>query len=170
LTRTVVPSITSVPAFGAVASTVSTGSSELTETTFGFNPAAVRLLTAVSRLWPTTLGTSTLRGPVETVMVTKLPRSVRSPGSGSWSKTWPTGTSALGSRTGRTFSPASLISRTARRSWIPTTSGTATGFAAESCDCTSCQANQPPTSASATSPIPSSHGQIERRRGGSSYS
>jgi hypothetical protein len=149
---------------------VSTGSSEFTGTTFGFSPAAVRLLTAWSRLCPTTLGTSTFLGPVETLIVTKLPRSVRSPGCGSCSNTWPTGTSAFGSRTGKAFSPASAISRTASRSWVPTRSGTATGFVAESCDCTSCHANQPPTSASATSSVPSSHGQIDRRRGGSSYS
>ena len=37
-------------------------------------------------------------------------------------------------------------------------------------DCTSCHANQPPTSASPTISTPRSHGQIARRRGGSSYS
>ena len=126
------------------------GSSELTPTEFGFRPAAVSSETASSRSRPTTLGTTTFFGPVETVIVTKLPRSVRSPGCGSCAKTWPTGTSALSVRSTSSFSPASWICWTASRSTLPTTSGTATGFAALSCDCTSCQANQPPTSASAT--------------------
>ena len=82
--------------------------------------------------------------------MTKLPRSVRSPGCGSCAKTCPTGTSALSVRSTSSFSPASWICWTASRSTLPTTSGTATGLAALSCDCTSCHANQPPTSASAT--------------------
>ena len=68
--RTAVPSSTSVPAFGAVASTVSNGSSELIPTGFVFRPAAVSSETAWSRSRPTTLGTTTFFGPVETVIVT----------------------------------------------------------------------------------------------------
>ena len=51
-------------------------------TGFAFSPAAVSSETAWSRSRPTTLGTITFFGPVETVIVTKLPRSVRSPGCG----------------------------------------------------------------------------------------
>ena len=138
LTRTVVPTITSVPALGAVASTVLTGSSELTGTTFGSRPAAVSSATAWSRLRPTSVGTRTFDGPVETTIVTKLPRSIRSPACGSCSKTIPGLTpSSFGRRSTSSFRPASLICWTARRSTLPSTSGTATGLAASSWDSSS---------------------------------
>ena len=109
LIRTVESTISSVPAFGACASTSFTGCNELTATTFAFSLAPTMSATASSRLLPTTSGTRVFGFPVETRIVTKFPRSVRSPGCGSWSITIPSFTSSSGSRMISSFRPASWI-------------------------------------------------------------
>ena len=76
---------------GAVASTVLTGWSELIGDDVGLQARhSTRSETAWSLLWPTTSGTVVFGGPVETMIVTKLPFSIRSPGCGSCSETMPT--------------------------------------------------------------------------------
>jgi hypothetical protein len=83
LIRTCVPSTTISPAFGACAVTELTSSPELISTTRKRKFASRSAATASSRLRPTTLGTCTFGLPLETKMVTKLPRSMRTGGSGS---------------------------------------------------------------------------------------
>ncbi len=129
LIRTVAFSISSVPGLGAWASTSFTGLSEFTATTLAFSLAPTISATASSRLLPTTFGTCVFGFPSDTVMVTKFPRSIFSPGCGSCLKTLPCFASLSGARMISSSSPASLICLTASRSGKPFTSGTATGFA-----------------------------------------
>ena len=171
LTRTVEPSISSVPAFGAVASTVLTGWSELTETTLAFSPALTRSETAWSLLWPTTSGTLVFGGPVETTIVTKLPFSVRSPGCGSCSETRPTFTSAFGSRCTSSLRPASRMFVTASCSVEALDVGHGDRLGGAELILQRL-VGEPAADERAARPAAtaSSHGQIVRLRGGSSYS
>ena len=126
LTRTCVPSTTTVPALGDCAVTVPSSRSELTSTTCAISPERVISATASATDWPTTLGIATSGLPEETSMRTTSPSSTRVPSVGVWEKTTPSSTSELD--TGRTFgmSPASSICWTARACGMPTTYGTAT--------------------------------------------
>ena len=90
-----------------------------------FSPLEVRAATASVACWPTTPGTVTFGLPLETLITTRLPFSVRSPGGLDWSKTRPTSTVSFGRRRTWTLSPAASSFWTASRSIEPWTSGTA---------------------------------------------
>jgi hypothetical protein len=67
LIRTLLPFTTVFPPGGSCPVTVSGGLLEATENTFATKPALVSVLTASACDFPTTLGTATVGGPLETV-------------------------------------------------------------------------------------------------------
>ena len=129
LIRTTVPSSTVSPALGSWAVTVPSSLSELTSTTLAFRPASAIACTASSRPLPRTSGTGVFRFPSDTISVTALPLSMRSPAFGSCSLTRPSPTVSCGTRVTAGTSPSAMICSIAFKSRRPSTSGTATGLA-----------------------------------------
>ena len=126
MSLTAEPFATVLPLAGLCASTVPGSSStvSLSVTLPTRSPADSIALRAFSSVSPTTSGTSTCSGPLETRSVTVLPRSIRLPCGGEVSTTRPFLTSA--EKTSSTFG-----SKPAARSWSsasargsPCTSGT----------------------------------------------
>src|ERR671923_4636 len=164
LIRTSVPLTTLVPPFGPCEITSPSGLSEKMSTGFGTSPALRSVAIASASRAPTTSGTSTLGGPVETKYRTTLPFWIRSPASGDCRITIPRATSSLGSSTCRGRSPASRIRLRASGARMPSTLGTATGFDSLISLWICCQTYTPATSAPMSRSPVSSHGQNVRRQ------
>ena len=121
---TVAPLSTSVPAAGAIASTVPGSSSSSSRSVNDTcSPRDSSACSASSRFWPTTSGSSTLRGPRETTSVTVLPRSIRVRSGGDVSITRFDRTSSLYSRRTSTLKPASSSCFSASPRGEPRTNG-----------------------------------------------
>ncbi len=80
LIRTFSPFSSRAPAFGNWPVTVPESFAEWTEWMSAFNPCSVSAATASVACFPTTFGTETFGLPLETLITTRLPFSVRSPG------------------------------------------------------------------------------------------
>src|SRR4051794_25701637 len=94
--------------------------------TLTWRPAPSMRDTAVSLSWPTTPGTDTSWGPLETISVTVVPRSTWVPADGRVSMTWPFATLCDGWSRVVAFSPSALSASLASLTDLSTTSGTAT--------------------------------------------
>jgi acetoacetate decarboxylase len=92
------------------------------------NPEPVIDVEAAACVRPTTFGTATRAGPVETVKATADPGATCAPAAGFWLITWPAGTVLLDAWViAPTLNPAPLIAVEAAACDRPTTLGTATG-------------------------------------------
>ena len=132
LMRTLLPFSTTLPAGGSCAVTVPVGLLDGTSKACGSRPALASVVSAASRERPTTLGTSTVSFPFETVIWTFVCFATWSPAWGLWSMTVPFWTESLNSRPTCGTRPAPRILSTASCSVSCFTKGTATGLLASS--------------------------------------
>src|SRR6185312_10032732 len=128
---TTLPTVTCVPAVGDWLITEPAGTVVLAAVESPsprLSPAPMIAVLAAVCVTPTTFGTATWAGPLETVRLTALPGVTRVPPPGFWLMTDPAGTVALAAvAIVPTVRPADVIAELAAVCVRPTTAGTETG-------------------------------------------
>src|SRR5262245_36593927 len=120
---TVEPRATCAASGGSWSTTTPCGCAELTVSVFVCSPCCASNCSALSACTPTTFGTVTCPGPVDTTAIICDPSSRDAPASGAWPTTSP-GVPLPVLRTNSTLKPASVAVRSASACCRPTSDGT----------------------------------------------